>query len=363
MSELMVKLERIQNVLDGQGLNALLLRREADFAWATCGAASHVNLADAYGAASVLITPRGRYIITNNIEAARLQEEEHLTDQGWEFRSEPWYEADGAVDELTQGMQLAADFAYPGARNIQEEMARLRAALVPEEAERFRLLCRSCAEAVDSAILSIRPGLTEYQIAGMLAREAWSRGVEPIVNLVGTDERISRFRHPLPTEKRLEKYVMLVLCGRKGGLVASITRLAYFGTLPDELRVKSRAVAQVDAHFIAATRPGTRLCDIFREAMDCYNLYGFPGEWQLHHQGGLAGYEPREIIATPDLECEVSVGQVYAWNPSITGTKSEDTILVGETQNEILTAIPRWPAIKVNLRGQSIERPLSLEIP
>jgi antitoxin VapB len=37
------------------------------------------------------------------------------------------------------------------------------------------------------------------------------------------------------------------------------------------------------------------------------------------------------------------VGQVYAWNPSITGYKSEDTMLVGEKRNEVLTAIPGWP--------------------
>jgi Xaa-Pro aminopeptidase len=362
MSEVLVKLERIQGLLDKLGLDALLLQREANFAWGTCGAASHINLADSIGAASLLYTPYGRYVITNNIEAARLLEEEPLPDQGWDLRAAPWYKANGAVAELTKGMRLGADGAYPGAADVQEEVSKLRAALVPEEVERFRLLSRSCAEAMDAAILGIRPGLTEQQIAGMVAREVWGRGVEPVVNLVGTDERISLFRHPIPTGKRLEHYAMLALCGRKWGLVASITRLAYLGRLPDELRNKGRAVAQVDAHFIAATRPGTKLREILREAMECYQLYGYLGEWELHHQGGRAGYEPREIVATPDTEEEVLLGQVYAWNPSITGVKSEDTILVEEGQNEILTTIPRWPMIKVNLRGQMVERPLILEI-
>ena len=83
---------------------------------------------------------------------------------------------------------------------------------------------------------------------------------------------------------------------------------------------------------------------------------------RLHHQGGLAGYTPREVIATPNTGDEVTYGQVYAWNPSIAGVKSEDTILVGEQQNEVLTAIPRWPVTKVNLRGQTVERPGILEI-
>jgi antitoxin VapB len=51
---------------------------------------------------------------------------------------------------------------------------------------------------------------------------------------------------------------------------------------------------------------------------------------------------------------------VYAWNPSITGTKSEDTILVTETGNEILTSISGWPVISVDIDGDTIERPAIL---
>jgi len=50
-------------------------------------------------------------------------------------------------------------------------------------------------------------------------------------------------------------------------------------------------------------------------------------------------------VATPSSEEVVSVGQVYAWNPSIARTKSEDTILVTEQGYEILTAMNDWPAI------------------
>ena len=62
-----------------------------------------------------------------------------------------------------------------------------------------------------------------------------------VVNLIATDERIFNFRHPLPTHKRLERYAMLVLCGRQRGLVCSITRLVHFGRLPDDLRRKAEA--------------------------------------------------------------------------------------------------------------------------
>ena len=361
-NEFSQKQNRIHALLAKHKLDALLLRRVSSFAWATCGAASYVNTATTNGEAALLITPSGWHLITNNIEATRLEQEEKLAAQDWEFRVVPWHEAQDTVAELTQGLKLGADGPYPGAPDLSGELARLRADLTPEEGERFRALGRLCAEVMDSATRAVRPGQTEYQIAGLLAREAESRGVQAIVNLIATDGRIFAFRHPLPTDKKLERYAMLVLCGRRWGLVCSLTRFVHFGRLPDDLRRKAEAVAQVDATFIAATRLGQTLGEIFRRATAAYAETGFPDEWHLHHQGGAAGYEPREYVATPDSADVVSVGQVYAWNPSITGTKSEDTILVGDEGNEVLTSIDGWPTLTVTVDGQEYTRPAILEI-
>jgi antitoxin VapB len=362
MNEFDEKQRRLHALLTKHQLDALLLRRVSSFAWATCGAASYVNTAATEGAASLLLTPAGRYVITNNIEATRLEQEEKLAAQGWELRLAPWHETNQALAELTRGLRLGADGAYPGATDLSAELARLRAHLMPEEGERCRALGRLCAAAMDAAIRAVRPGQTEYEIAALLAREAQSRGAQPIVNLIATDERLFQFRHPLPTAKKLGRYAMLVLCGRQRGLVCSITRLVHFGRLPAELRRKAEAVARVDATLLAATRPGRTLGAIFQQAVAVYAATGFAHEWQLHHQGGPAAYEPREFLATPDSTDVVAVGQAYAWNPSITGTKSEDTILVGEAGNEVLTTIRDWPTLKVTLAdGQTILRPAILE--
>jgi Xaa-Pro aminopeptidase len=362
VTEFSQKQELIQALLAERKLDALLLQRVSSFAWATCGAASYVNTATTNGEAALLITSSQRYLITNNIEAPRLEQEEKLAAQGWEFLVVPWHEALDTVSELTRGLKLGADGPYPGAVDLSGNLARLRANLTPEEGERFRVLGRLCAEAMDSAVRAVRPGQTEHQIAGLLAHEAERRGVQAIVNLIATDERVFAFRHPLPTDKELECYAMLVLCGRRWGLVCSVTRLVHFGQLPDDLRHKAEAVARVDAMFIATTCPGRSLSQIFRRAAESYAEAGFPREWHLHHQGGPAGYEPREYVATPHSADVVSVGQAYAWNPSIAGTKSEDTILVGDESNEVLTAIENWPMLWVTVDGREIARPAILEI-
>ena len=282
--------------------------------------------------------------------------------QGWNFRVTPWFEKNAAISELTRGLKLGSDGLHPDTLDLSAEIAHLRANLTPDEGKRFRILGQLCALAMDAAIRSVCPGQSEYEIASLLAKEAEQRGVQAIVILTATDERIFKFRHPLPTAKKLEHYAMLVLCGRRQGLVCSITRLVHFGPLPGEGRHKAEAVARVDAEMISATRPGQSLKYIFQRTVKAYADSGFPDEWRLHHQGGPVGYEPREYVATPDSTETVAVGQAYAWNPSITGAKSEDTFLVGENGNEILTAIPGWPVIKVDVNGQTLERPAILVI-
>jgi antitoxin VapB len=362
MAESDAKQDRIQALLAERRLDALLLQRVSSFAWATNGAASYVNSAATTGAATLLITPSGRHLITNNIEAPRLEKEERLAEQGWQFHVARWYEAPETVAQLTKGLALGADGPVPGALDLSHDLARLRANLTPGEGERFRALGRLCAEAIDSAVRAVQPGQTEYEIAAHLGREAQRRGAQPIVNLIATDERVVAFRHPLPTGKKLERYAMLVLCGRRWGLVCSVTRLIHFGRLPDELRRKAEAVAQVDATFMAATQPGQMLGQVFGRATATYAECGFPDEWLWHHQGGPAGYEPREYLATPDSEDLVQAGQVYAWNPSIAGSKSEDTILVTSSGTEVLTAMDGWPVLPVTVGDKEYARPGILEI-
>ncbi len=357
MSEFDRKHQVIMALLDKHHLDALLLQRVSSFAWATCGAAAYINTASSFGGSKLLITRDSRHVITNNIEAPRLEQEEKLRKQGWDFRVTPWFSSQDVAASLTKGLKIGSDYAAPNMIDLSSEIARLRMNLTPDEGIRFRMLGHLCSGAMDAAIQLVKPGQTEHEISGLLANESNQRGVQAIVNLIATDERVYSYRHPLPTSKKLDRYAMLVLCGRRGGLVCSITRLIHFGPLPDDLKRKAEAVAAIDATMIGATQPGKLVGEIVKAGIAAYDRVGYPDEWQLHHQGGPAGYEPREFTATPESEELVSVGQAFAWNPSITGTKSEDTILVGEHSNEVITEIEGWPMQAVEVFGQTIRRP------
>ena len=195
-----------------------------------------------------------------------------------------------------------------------------------------------------------------------MAAALLERGIAPIVLQVASDERVRAYRHVLPTDRRLERHLFLSFCGRRAGLVASMTRVEHFGRIPDDLLSRQRAVAAVDATLIARSCPGARLDEVFQAAVDRYAEEGFAGEWKRHHQGGAAGYETREYLACPTSTDVISSGQVFAWNPSVPGAKSEDTVAVGHRANEILTDIPGWPTIEVEAEGRSWARPAIREL-
>ncbi len=349
IQEMQIKLERVYALLDQLHVEGLLLRRVSSFAWATCGADSYVNTAATEGTASLFITREKRYLATNNIEAPRLQDEENLAQQGWEFVISPWQTPLKGLNDLLSGKTFLSDVPFGNGKDISAEISRLRAHLTPEEGERFRQLGRLCAEAISEAAQMLQPGMSEYEIAALLGAAAQKRGVQPIVNLVATDER--RYRHPLPTAKKLEHYALLVLSGRWRGLVCSVSRMVHFGKIPAELQTRIRAAARVNAAFIAHSRPGKTLGELLAIGQAAYAEAGFPGEWQHHHQGGVTGYEPREYLATPGGADVLAARQALAWNPTVQGAKMEDTILLGESGDEVLTPTPLWPVELVEAPG------------
>jgi len=54
--------------------------------------------------------------------------------------------------------------------------------------------------------------------------------------------------------------------------------------------------------------------------------------------------------------------QAFAWNPSIGGNKSEDSMLVSNSGSEFLTMAGDWPVIEVSINGKIYQRPAILEI-
>lgn len=359
-SEVQTKLARARELMSQQGIDTLWLRRVANVAWITGGINTAVNTADVMSIVSIVITPDSAMALTDTIEAPRLRAEDDIEGRGFELHVSPW---EKGID-APQSARLGVDFPMPGAKDLSGDITRLRARLLPVEQDRFRKLAGHCAEAMHHAINRVKPGMNEYEIAAALEYETMSQGVKPVVTLVGVDDRIYNVRHPVPTDKIMEKYAMLVLCGRQHGLICSVTRLVHFGKLSDDLRNRIEACARVDAAMLAASQPGATLESVFKTAQQAYADNGFDGEWKLHHQGGLASYTPRDLLGVPGQTMVLEEGMVLAWNPSITGAKVEDSIMVTPAGQapEILTQMYGWPTITVEVNGMTFERPVIMEV-
>lgn len=353
---------RLRALMDGHELDAVVLSRSANVAWLSGGGSSFVSIASEGGVGSLLVTRDARYLLTDVIEADRLREEEGFGEGGWEVIAEPWHEPRQRLSELTSGLRVGTDGPSTEFQDLGGEISRLRWLLTRAEVDRFRALGAEAGAAIGEAAISIRPGMSEYDIAGLLAEATYAHGATPIVTLIATDERIRLRRHPLPTDKALERTAMLVLCARKYGLVVSATRMVHFGPVPDDLKGRMRAVATVDAVAVSATQPGVPANTIFARIQQAYAEVGHPDEWKHHHQGGPAGYEPREYVATPHTDHVVQAAQAFAWNPSVPGAKSEDTFLVTATGQELLTPSPLWPQQQIEMGGRVMERPDILQL-
>jgi Xaa-Pro dipeptidase len=139
-----------------------------------------------------------------------------------------------------------------------------------------------------------------------------------------------------------------------------MTRVVSFGPAPTELRERIFAAVKVDAAVLAASRPGATVGELFDVlACSCAEL-GLPGEWRLHHQGGLTGYAGREVFATPGDPTILPPACAVTWNPSVTGGgKSEDTALVTENGVDVITRTRELPELPT---AAGIARPAIVEL-
>ena len=350
------KLDDLRRLMAGRNIELLRLETVASCAWITAGARAFIDESTETPAFTIAVTADQVYILTDDIEAPRLRDEERLESLGFTIVAELWYRRGAFAQKLASGVRVGQD--GPGAgEDLSREIQGLRMRLRPNETERLRVVCRLAGEAMAAVTGALKPGMTEYEAAALLAREGRTRGGEPIVVLVGSDERIFQFRHPTPTGKAIERYVMLALCLRRAGLVAALTRSVYFGALPEELRERALATAQVDTRMIRGSLPGKTLGEMFGLARASYAAVGHPDAIDQHHQGGTIGYRSREIIAMPDDTTALTDMMACAWNPSIRGAKSEDTILLTGGGQETLTRMAGWPQWTVEVDGATDERP------
>ncbi|MFB6297710.1 MAG: M24 family metallopeptidase [Salinirussus sp.] len=354
--------DRLDRYLDREGLAAVWFARSSNFAWVT-GGDNVVDRAEEPGAAAAGYDGDRLRVVTSGIEADRLRVEE-LPD-GTAVESYPWYEKGLAGAVATASPEpAAADIPIEGFERV--DAARLRLPLTDRDVERYRSLGRDAAGAVEAVCREVTPATTERSTAGDLAGRLAAAGIDAPVVLVGGGRRAREYRHYTPSEAQLGDYALVSVTARRQGLFASCTRTVAFDP-PSWLTDRHEAAARVETTALEATRHagrrGDAAGDVFAGIQSAYAALGYDGEWREHHQGGATGHASREWIATPDHEAPVELPGAYAWNPTIQGAKSEDTVLVTDDGFDVLTTTDGWPTVETTAvdGATTLRRPAVLE--
>jgi Xaa-Pro aminopeptidase len=360
-SETEEKTRRLCEMLARNSLAGVLISSQHNFAWLSGGATNGVDTTREAGAASVLVRNDGtRFILANRIEMHRLLAEEiseslfEPVEFGWEEeKSSASLVKTKATSLLRENGKLASDLPLdPNCPIIENDIASCRYELTESEILRFRELGKDAARTLSRVIRSVVPGMTETEVARIASDELAKQGIRSVVLLVGSDKRLKRYRHPLPSDQRWKETLMLVVCARRFGLTASLTRIVSSVEIDNDLRRRTDAAARVNARLLSSTIPRKTGAELYREAAAAYEAEGFVGEEHLHHQGGACGYRTRDWLAHSTSNERVHLNQAFAWNPSITGTKVEETCIVLSDGIEPITATPDWPQIEVAIDGR-----------
>jgi Xaa-Pro aminopeptidase len=314
--------------MENHSFPRFFVQQPENFAWLT-GGGDNTVVSFRPVSAWLEITSDTVRLHSSQIEAARLAEEEA---PGVEVVRYRWYSPPAAQ----------------GPSDLEHDLTPLRLVLSREEQDRYRALGLDAAAALGEGIRSARPDWSEYELAGAIGEGLLSRSIQPLVLLVAGEERLFRHRHPIAKRRPLGRLCMGVVCGRRHGLIANLSRLRSFGH--PEAKTLHKHVCQVEAAALGASQPGATLGQVLEKIRAGYSTIGRAQEFENHHQGGLSGYQSREVLALPGNPTRLEAGMALAWNPSLPGAKVEDTFLLTETGLENLTPDPRWPMMTVDNR-------------
>ncbi len=360
--------------LAARGLPGVVLTGPAAVSWASGGTGPPVDRTAAVDLTWVVATPGACTLITTNVEAARLRQEYDPPAHGFTGIAEvPWHDPAAfvaAAADLAGAAPagLASDGHPAFGADASQDLTALRLALSPAEQADLADLGADAARAVQEALAAWQPGERDLDIQARCAALLEAAGADAPVLIVGGDDRLDRFRHPMAAGAPVRRLAMAVVVARRHGLHAAATRFASAGPLDGgHAALRARVLAIEDA-VLAACVPGATYGQVLAALDRAYAAAGARSGWTGHYQGGPIGFAQREFEIAPGQAASrwhrepVAAGHAVAWNPSLPGgAKAEDTYLVdGAGGLRRVTAAPGWPAEAGG--GRAGPRPGVLEV-
>lgn len=365
------KLQRLDSSIDRARINksklvnwlrnsslgeAIVLTTPSSVSWITGGKGPLVDRSSSQDDVWVAIDTRTAVLITTEVEIGRIEDEFRPKEHGFdEIVSVPWYEQQ-KLAEIAQSFlgkhksELMSDANNEFGVNVSRELVTLRLELNSFESQDLQILGMDACVALETGLSSWKVGESDYIVQARISAELERRGMFSQILIVGGDERVARYRHPLAVGAPMSKMVMGVVVAVRDGLHVACTRYVRGRKLESEFLANLEKVRRIDAKILDSCKPGNTYGEVLETMDRAYALEGFPNGWSGHYQGGPIGYEQREFEIAPSqsespwYSCAVRASHAIAWNPSLPGgAKVEDTYLISDAGLEPVTRSPDWP--------------------
>jgi Xaa-Pro aminopeptidase len=357
----------------GSSGRGLALTGPAAVAWACGGVAPPVDRTAGTDLVWAVFTERGAWLVTTNVEAPRILAEYDPAAHGFAGLAEvPWYSPDDfAVATAELAGLPAADVASDGnpafGADASDDLIALRLALSDAERDDLADLGADAARALQASLAQWRPGERDLDIQARCAGYLEATGADAPVLIVGGDDRLEQYRHPMAIGRPVRRLVMAVAVARRDGLHVALTRFASAGPPEPGYAALRRRVLAVDDAVLEACTPGASYGTVLESLAGAYAANGADDGWMGHYQGGPIGFAQREFEIAPWqhesrwYSERLAPGHAVAWNPSLPGgAKSEDTYLVAADRGlRLITGAPGWPS-EISDSGNS--HPAVLEV-
>ncbi|MFQ5600104.1 MAG: M24 family metallopeptidase [Candidatus Krumholzibacteriia bacterium] len=285
-------------------------------------------------------------------DAERLRQEE-VRGLGLEIVPLEWQEPDALVqcarELLPEDTRWRCDLPGLGLE-YDASVHALRQTLLPEEVERLRRLGHDAAGALEEVAAECFRGILERDAAARLAAECIRRQIAPVSILSGADERVASYPRPLPKSGAAEHVLLLSLVGMRGGLHVALSRIICLASPRQEFLERFAQTLEASARLSHETRAGEVLGAVMERVLPSL----LEGTRSL---GGLVGYRFPEVEARPGSDLRLAASQAMTWSLSGRGVRCEDTFLINDTSNELLTLTDGWPRRRVQIDGRSCELP------
>jgi Xaa-Pro aminopeptidase len=356
-AEAQEKERRIHAMLDNLSYDSLIVTRRDNFAWLSCGGRAVVAYTVQDSPVFLVVTPEEKYAVGLSIDLLRTMDDE-LADQGYQPVSLPSFGKTPieAALEMATG-KVAADSPIPGADDISLVVRTLHEPFTPQEMERYAAVSLESGEILLELAHWVEPGMTERQVFAHMWKLYLEHGFEGVCMFVGSDERIRLYRHAVPSDKPIEKGVLLAPAASKWGLHVPNSRMVYFEEPPGDIRRRFLAVATMQGAMVSSVRPGVKLASLLDLCFSLFQSLGYPEERTVHYHGGPAGYQPNYPERCQDPQEVVKPNMAFAWYMTIAGAKSEELMLVDNQGASLKSVAPGWPMLEIEYEGSKVPIP------